>query len=553
MPNHTSSLSVRLNGMNCVRSYLRKIFAAFAGPSPDTEKHPVIASILNPIPRRTALIKLQGPFTDRQLTSVAKGMVYLQNLGLISVIVVELDNWVKGELDEKQAVIDETLRVVEELEKQGARARPILQTVARLGPKPSEEAHTAEHGHHIPQAHTLPEDLVYLKDTLRIGDIPVLPPIVLDSFCRTVRIHSNDVLGALARGMVELSAGHQHQLEHPSSRSSSVSSQADVNLAHMDLTPVRLMVINREGGIPSYAREGLPHLLINVTSESSYIRDTFQKSWKKTHPTALSNLSLSHMCLSYMPPSSSAIMVSHRSSKSLIAHLITNKPEFSSSLPHALLQGNRRLTAQTPTILRRGLPVRVVNSLSHLDKAKTTKLLQESFRRTLNEEEYYERLEKHMDVAIIAGDYAGVAIVTKEYSEVSPEPIVYLDKFAVSPAHQGDGTVDFLWVALHDESFGLGSPYSVNTNGGKQGQGHSVDLVWRSREDNPVNKWYSERSSGHIRSGKWVVFWCDAENSTKGKESSDGAGYDVSYVDETERNRLGIWDKAIGDIPSAWK
>src|SRR5262249_19869776 len=157
----------------------------------------------------------------------------------------------------------------------------------------------------------------------------------IDSFCRSVRVDANDTIAALARAMVE--------------------STAKQSAGDIDLTPLRLMIINREGGIPSYARSGYPHLLINLNSELSYIHNTFQSHWLNTHPTALSNLDLARTCLAYMPPTSSAIMVSHRSPSSLIANLITNKPALSSSLPHALLQGNRKLTEHTPTLLRRGL------------------------------------------------------------------------------------------------------------------------------------------------------------------------------------------------------
>src|SRR5438105_2612909 len=41
---------------------------------------PVIASILNPVYRRTALVKIQGPFTDNQLDSICRGLVYLEKL-----------------------------------------------------------------------------------------------------------------------------------------------------------------------------------------------------------------------------------------------------------------------------------------------------------------------------------------------------------------------------------------------------------------------------------------------------------------------------------------
>lgn len=478
-------------------------------------------------------------------------MIYLEKLGLTSVIVVELDTWVKGEPSEKTTVTEETMRIVNALEQQGAKARPVLQSVVRLGPKAGEpEVHPD--GIRIPEAHTLLQDLAPLRSALRAGEIPVLAPFALDSFCRSVRIHSNDVLGALAKGMSEAA-------EH-SAREASSSSPDEV-----DLTPLRLMIINREGGVPSYARNGLPHLLVNLTAEHAHINDTFHPSWKATNPTALQNLTLAHTCLAYMPPSSSAIMVSHRSPKSLIGNLITNKPQFSSSLPHALLQGTGKLTPETPTILRRGLPIRVINRAADIDRDKLTSLLETSFKRTLDSEAFYRRLDERLDFCIVAGDYAGAAIVTKELplpssssssnphtkNAATTEPITYLDKFAVRPEHQGDGTVDFLWVALHDESYGLGLSYAANPNGGKEGSGEGRDLVWRSRADNPVNKWYFERSTGHVRTGKWVMFWCDAEKRLTIEEGRRGY-VGLSKVEEWERGRLAVWSKSVAAIPSSW-
>ncbi|KAI0695130.1 mitochondrial amino-acid acetyltransferase [Cytidiella melzeri] len=502
---------------------------------------PVVASILYPIFRRTALVKLQGPFTERQLESVARGIVYLDKLGLVSVIVVEKDNLAKGESQERAMVIEETMRVVSALEKQGAKARPVLGAVVRLGPKPGEEEPCATSSEYTPEAHTFPADLVHIRSALKAGEIPVLPPLALDSFCRSVRVDANDVLAALARGMVEAESNHT---QDPSDDS------------NVDLTPLRLMIINKEGGVPSYARDGMPHLLVNLASEYSYIHNTFDRRWKSTHPSALSNLALARTCLSYMPPSSSAVMVSHRSPSSLIANLITNKPAVSSSLPHALLQGNRKLEPHTPTILRRGLDVRVIRSAADIDRTKMKALLEQSFERELDEEAFWTRLDSCLDFVIVAGDYAGAAIVTKEQcSANTPEtfaPITYLDKFAVLPSHQGDGTVDFLWVALHDESYGLGLPFSANPNGGKEGVGEGRDLVWRSRANNPVNKWYFERSTGHVRMGDWVLFWCDAEMRIKEEEGRRGrAG--LSYLEHWERGRLGVWSDVVPKIPSSWR
>ncbi|KAH7885924.1 mitochondrial amino-acid acetyltransferase [Phlebopus sp. FC_14] len=508
---------------------------------------PVISSILNPIYRRTALVKLQGPFSDKQLESIARGMVYLEKLGLVSVIVTEHDKLGRGDEGERDTVIEETMRVVAALEQQDAKARPVLGTTVRLGPKPSDSENTNTTGCTPPEAHVFYEDLVPIRSALRAGEIPVLPPFALDSFCRSVRIDANDVLAALARGMVEAA-----ELDDSSSSQQPRDPHADYS-EDINLAPMRLMIINREGGVPSYARSGYPHLLINLTSEFDFIRDTFDPSWLRVKPSALSNLALAHSCLSYMPPTSSAIMVSHRSPSSLIANLITNKPAVSSSLPHALLQGNRKLTHDTPTLLRRGQPIQVIRNLANIDKAKLNHLLEASFRRTLDADAFYKRLENSLDFVVVAGDYVGAAIVTNEpTSNPSMLPISYLDKFAVLPSHQGDGTVDFLWVALHDESYGLGHPFSINPNGGKEGKGEGRDLVWRSRSDNPVNKWYFERSTGHVRIGSWVLFWCDAEKRLKSEESRRTSG-GLSYIEEWETGRLVQWADVVGKIPSVWK
>lgn len=521
----------------------RDVRPAVEEPKPS----PVVASILDPVYHRTSLVKIQGPFSDRQLESIARGLVYLQKLGLVSVIIVEQDQVPRGDEGERETILEETTRVVEALERQGAKTRPVLGAVVRLGPKPDEDPAASSSRVPTPEAHTVPSDLAPIRSALRAGEIPVLSPLALDSFCRSVRIDANDVIAALARGMVE--AAELDRDRKPTTETTRPEIVPDV-----DLTPMRLMIINREGGVPSYARYGLPHLLVNLDSEYKYIRDTFQPSWEAAHPTALSNLALAHTCLAYMPPSSSAVMVNHRAPSSLIGNLITNKPAVSSSLPHALLQGNRSLTVNTPTLLRRGLSVEVIRDCANIDKTKMTRLLEQSFGRVLDSDAFYARLEKDLDFVIITGDYAGAAIVTRESSSTDPSapPIVYLDKFAVLPSHQGDGTVDFLWVALHDETYGLGLPFSVNPNGGKEGQGEGQDLVWRSRSNNPINKWYFERSSGHMRMGDWVLFWCDAERRLK-TETGRRASAGLSYVEEWERGRLELWADAVPKVPSSWK
>ncbi|KAM6498435.1 Protein of unknown function (DUF619) domain containing protein [Amanita muscaria] len=523
--------------------------------SPDQVKTKnIIASILNPVYRRTALVKIQGPFTDVQLDSICKGLVYLEKLGLVSVIVVENDTLQRGEEDDRSNIIAETTRIVSSLEKQGAGARPVIGPIMRLGPKPDEALDGIQDIEPL-EAHTLPSDLSPIRSALRAGEIPVIAPFALDSFCRSVRIHANDVLGALAKGLVEASQSDRMTLrEHNPqiSKTTAPHEEEEIPSDGFDLAPLRLMIINREGGVPSYARSGYPHLLVNLTSEHSYIKDTFREQWRYSHPSALSNLALAKTCLAYMPPTSSAIMVSHRSPSSLIANLITNKPAVSSSLPHALLQGTSKLTPHTPTLLRRGLPIQVFRTVAEIDRVRLTALLEQAFKRTLDESAFYARLESTLDFVIVAGDYSGAVIVTREHCPALGGPITYLDKFAVLPSHQGDGTVDFLWVALHDESYGLGHPFAANPNGGKGGIGEGCDLVWRSRANNPVNKWYFDRSTGHVRMGQWVLFWCDGEKKLKVEEGRRGSA-GLSYVEDWEMGRVSAWGDVIANIPTSWK
>lgn len=563
--------------------------------------------------QHTALVKVQGPFTKRQLESIADGMVYLKKLGLVSVIVVEGDGWsqpgfaaqfapdgsVRDESKEQEdlemapwtgnaaleakqlrsrelmrkrqvslrrAMLQDVQLLSDMLQDRGAPARPFFNPLLkvdaaaareaeRLAPRhfPGEGAEATSFGEAMSQFRVadtkavtpLQSSLSYkqmkacpersplvsddglssLRAALATDHIPIIAPLALfadpleGGAERSVPVQADDVLVALARDMAI--AGKEDE----EAALSGESAAADV-----DMMPLRLMVINKEGGPPSHARGGNPHLAINLASEYSHIRKSFV--WNHSHPTALSNLQMMHDCLSYMPHTSSGIIVSHRSPRSLIANLLTNKAAHSPSLPHALL-ASRQDVRHTPTIVRPGLSVRVVQDFNRVDHSKLTTLLEASFQRRLNGDRYYRRLEEKCDFVIVIGDYQGAAIVTRENApgdSPDDEPIAYLDKFAVLPQLQGSGTVDFLWGALRDEVHGLGLLDALNDNGGKGGFGRGRDLVWKSRRDNPVNKWYFERSNGFVKIDTtptelrrslggdeeepkrgWILFWCDAE------------------------------------------
>jgi len=283
---------------------------------------PEVQEVLKPSPV-IALVKIQGPFTNNQLESICRGLVYLEKLGLVSVIVVEHDDRPRGEQDDRPrgeqdecpAIVDEVMRVVTNLEKPGSRARPIFGAVVRLGPKPGDTVHS-DPDFNPPETHALPSDLITICSALSAGEIPIISPFALDSFCWSVGVDANEVVAGLTRGMVEASSVSQIPKSTEQERPFEFSSE-------LDLMPLRLMVIDRTGGVPLYARSGYPHLLINLVSEHQHIHDTFDEEWRESNPSALSHLALARKCLTYLPPTSSAIMVSHKSpSSSLLAIVI---------------------------------------------------------------------------------------------------------------------------------------------------------------------------------------------------------------------------------------
>ena len=79
----------------------------------------------------------------------------------------------------------------------------------------------------------------------------------------------------------------------------------------------------------------------------------------------------------------------------------------------------------------------------------------------------------------------------EETAYASGRMVPYLDKFAVLKKSQGAGGVaDIVFNAMVRDCFPEG-------------------VCWRSRKDNPVNKWYFERSRGSwkLSDSNWAVFW----------------------------------------------
>jgi amino-acid N-acetyltransferase len=137
-----------------------------------------------------------------------------------------------------------------------------------------------------------------------------------------------------------------------------------------------------------------------------------------------------------------------------------------------------------------------------IDLPRLIHLIDDSFGRKLDAQKYLERISSNLAGIIIAGSYEGGAILTWEMppgvskcAKNRHRLVPYLDKFAVLRRSQGSGGVaDIVFSAMVRDCF----PHGV---------------CWRSRRDNPVNKWYFERARGTrkipVANGEqgWTMFW----------------------------------------------
>jgi amino-acid N-acetyltransferase len=263
----------------------------------------------------------------------------------------------------------------------------------------------------------------------------------------------------------------------------------------------------------------------------------------------LKNLELVRRALSLLPPSSSALLTTpeeaansgrhtdapfrasgvgtRRQRNPLIHNLLTDKPIHSSSLPTSRLVSNikadKKLVASAhippTTFVKRGMhvtifpdprtspwkqcllgktPLRLTDTV--IDLPRLVHLVNDSFNRQLDVEHYLKRVNDRIAGVIIAGEYEGGALFTWETPPGVPNDgsektrarmVPYLDKFAVLKRSQGAGGVaDIVFNAMVKDCFPGG-------------------VCWRSRRDNPVNKWYFERSQGtwKLPGNNWTMFW----------------------------------------------
>ena len=410
-----------------------------------------------------------------------------------------------------------------------------------------------------------------LLGLLKRGSIPVIPPLAYTSTTQRVqKVQADEVVLALTRnftGLDQLSDPGVSVTEQgdPTARSTATldriilldplgglpsaqrrdSAHVFINM-EQEYTEVREELLGTH--IPAAPQAG-PRGQTVVDAEAASLPESLPSPPMPKIVTNqnVKNLDLLQKALAILPPSASAILttpneaatftntdqltaaelgvITRRPRNPLIHNLLTDKSLVSSSLPVARLDtgafAGSRLSPQPnrATFVQRGMPLSIIPDprvqawtapRSHrsplrlddptIDLSRLTTLIEDSFGRPLDIEHYMNRIRNNLAGIIVAGEYEGGAILTWELppgvpddgSEASRARMVpYLDKFAVLKRSQGAGGVaDIVFSAMVRTCFPQG-------------------VCWRSRKDNPVNKWYFERSVGtyKIPGTNWTTFW----------------------------------------------
>ena len=422
------------------------------------------------------------------LPGLAKTLVQLGKLGMPVCLIVEpedsyawdgpMSSWNSVAYREKYEAL--TNRIAVAVESQGGRALPVIgeifaqNDVAVMSQEQFSPLSTSGNVNQLKQSIMNPaisiapgsKKLIY--DSLKRGQIPVVAPVAGGIMPSLLPISADCALYHICQGL--------------SSSDGECSTKASIE---------RVIIIDPIGGLPAAERQGGSHIYINLRQEyDGMINDMSSQLLSKDETAVantklhLRNLLLVKLCLAVLHPASSALITtptlasavpSKGTPQSLIHNLLTDKPLISPSLPV------RRPTTPTSntTLLRNGLPVTVYDSIDSdgndgkcLDYTRLVKLIEDSFGRRLDVDHYRNRIRDKIAAIIVAGDYEGAAIVTKE-SAAKAAPgtwIPYLDKFAVSTKSQGSGGVADIVFNVLTSTF-------------------SDNLIWRSRKSNPVNKW----------------------------------------------------------------
>ncbi|KAI1127178.1 hypothetical protein F5Y10DRAFT_243334 [Nemania abortiva] len=483
-------------------------------------------------PLFVALVKFRAPETvnDTTFDGVAKTLSQLKKLGLVSIVVVDCDGDGQDEITRRQKTTAQARRMataIDNYDAPGARVIDPPITIAQQDGYPTSPFTSQDLFIGNPT-----ELMTALQDDL----IPIIPTLgyTVDT-CIRKPVNANDVIVALTR---QLSGLQFVQIPNDESPITKILRAAEV---------YRIIVLDPLGGIPAKNRATGRHLFLNLEHEFQEVQadlEAYTGPGKQLggpdRARHLENAKLARDALSLLPPTSSAVITTpqeaakerkpeenvidlalvstRRGQNPLIHSLLTDKPVQSSSLPTERFTpitsstGTCQIGSLT-TLAKRGMPLTIFpnpkttpwkppqpgqNTLNLtdpcIDLPRLVNLIEDSFGRKLDVEHYLKRIHGNLAGIIIAGEYEGGALLTWEIPPGATDPakrVPYLDKFAVLRKSQGAGGVaDIVFNAMVRDCFPDG-------------------VCWRSRKDNPVNKWYFERSRGtlKLKGMNWTMFW----------------------------------------------
>ncbi|KAI1817493.1 N-acetylglutamate synthase [Poronia punctata] len=484
-------------------------------------------------PLFVALVKFRAPETvsDTTLNGVAKTLSQLRKLGLVSIVVVDCDSDGKDQTKQRQTAIAQASRIATAIDNYDAPGARVIESPISIAEQANPStSHFTSQGLFIQN----PNDLMAaLRDEL----IAIIPSFGYTTDTYTSKpVNVNDAILALTRQLsgLQIIQGPDDAFIIPR-----VLRAAEV---------YRIIVLDPLGGIPAKNRATGRHLFLNLEHEFKEVEADLKASEDRGTPAAdrsdsqrhLENAKLAKNVLSLLPPTSSVIITTpqeaakergpedkaldfalvstRRGQNPLIHSLLTDKPVKSSSLPTERFTpvtsstGTYQIGSLT-TLAKRGMPLTIYPDPKltrwrpprpgeyglnltdpKINLPRLVHLIDDSFGRKLDVDHYLRRINGNLAGVIIAGDYEGGAILTWEDPSGTGDPnrrVPYLDKFAVLRKSQGAGGVaDIVFNAMVRDCFPDG-------------------VCWRSRKDNPVNKWYFERSRGTLKISdmNWTMFW----------------------------------------------
>lgn len=452
--------------------------ARFLQPADNAEPNP---GLLDPSiageELHVSLVKIRDidSICGATLHGVGRTLGQLQRLGLFAIVVLDDPNG--GDQWRTDARM-RTERIAAAIEACGGKARRVDGAFATSSPPPPQCGSSL----------VLSSPQLLLSPLSR-GIIPILAPLAFDSSQRIVHVEANDVVRTLAECLSANSPASPALPASPASPAAAAQPPAS-RPVHLD----RLIFLDPLGGIPALDRPSGAHVFVNLQQEFADIEASLRADGCGHH---LKSLRTMRSALALLPPTASGVITTPEAAAAaharlpdaapqhpriknpLIHNLLTDKPIFSSSLPTATSP-----STQT-TLIKHGTPLQMFPQGTKLtspevDLAKLVALIEDSFGKTLDVSHYTERVNDRIAGLIIAGDYEGAAIVTWETPPADPSAprVCYLDKFAVARRSQGVGGVaDVVFKAM-----------TASMQPGRLFDG-AEGIVWRSRRNNPVNKW----------------------------------------------------------------